>query len=70
MTTLLKMCCESGCEQILVANKWIGKENKNYQNKIDTAEHVTYGYCPEHLIDNSSQRQLVELRRMRAAGLM
>jgi len=70
MTTLLKMCCESGCEKVLVNDKWIGKENKNYQAKVEAAEGITYGYCDEHLNNNSSQRQLVELRRMRAVGLI
>jgi len=73
MTTSLKMCCEPRCEEILVdvANdKWIGKENKSYQGEINAADGITYGYCPKHLEDNSSQRQLVEIRRMRAVGLI
>jgi len=69
MTTLLRMCCESGCEQILVEGRWVGKDYSDY-NKLINSRNITYGYCPEHLNNNSSQRQLIEIRKMRAAGLM
>jgi len=70
MTDLLRMCSESECERIMIDGKWIGKEHPNYQQEVDAAEHITYGYCPEHLNNNSLQRQLIEKRRMRVAHLI
>ena len=63
MTNLLRMCSESGCEKIMVDGKWIDREYLNYQQEIDSAEHISDAYCPEHLNNNSFKRQLTERRK-------
>jgi hypothetical protein len=68
MANLLRMCCE--CKKIMIDGKWVGMEYENYQKEIDKAEHITDGYCPEHMNDNSYRKELNERRKIKSLHLV